>query len=333
MSKKSNPTLIGSFVIGAVLLLVAGVMLFGGSEYFAKRLEYVSYFEEQTKGLRVGSNVLLNGVRIGYVTDISLIMDSGDYETLTRVTMELLPENLIVVGEGDVDPDQVNPREHDEMIKNAGVRAQLETESIVTGQLVVKLTMRPGSKVVMHGEPGGLPEIPTITSDAAAVINAVHDFAARLSDNFDVDELGQRINSILAGIDDLAQSEDLRNILSGVDDLVNSDATQGLSGDLSTTLQEFRATAESITKLSDDADVQLADLATDLKPALARLGDILDEAHGTLAAAKEHMRGETVQSYQLNKTLHELEGAARAIRDFFDYLERHPESLIKGKNK
>ena len=64
MSKKSNPAVIGAFVVGAVTLLVAGVALFGGGELFKKRFNYVAYFEEQTKGLRVGSNVILNGVRI-----------------------------------------------------------------------------------------------------------------------------------------------------------------------------------------------------------------------------------------------------------------------------
>ena len=75
MSKKANPTVIGGFVVGAVLLFAAGVALFGGSELFAKRFIYVAYFEEQTKGLRVGSNVVLNGVRIGYVSEIALLID------------------------------------------------------------------------------------------------------------------------------------------------------------------------------------------------------------------------------------------------------------------
>jgi paraquat-inducible protein B len=51
MSKKSNPVMIGGFVVGAVVLLATGVALFGGSELFAKRYNYVAYFEEQTKGV------------------------------------------------------------------------------------------------------------------------------------------------------------------------------------------------------------------------------------------------------------------------------------------
>ena len=80
-----------------------------------------------------------------------------------------------------------------------------------------------------------------------------------------------------------------------------------------------------------NADGQIEVLAADLKPVVSRLVSVVTEAEQTLAAAKEQMRGESVQMYQLEATLNELEGAATAIRQFFDYLERHPEALLSGK--
>ena len=100
MSKKSNATVIGGFVIGAVALLATGVALFGGSELFVERQKYVSYFDEPTKGLREGANVLMNGVRIGYVSDIALLVDTATLNTLTRVTMEILPDTFIQTVDG-----------------------------------------------------------------------------------------------------------------------------------------------------------------------------------------------------------------------------------------
>ncbi len=64
MSKKSNPTVIGGFVVGAVLLLAVGVALFGGAELLAKRTIYFAYFGDDTQGLRVGSKVVMNCVHI-----------------------------------------------------------------------------------------------------------------------------------------------------------------------------------------------------------------------------------------------------------------------------
>jgi paraquat-inducible protein B len=166
MSKKSNPVMIGGFVVGAVVLLATGVALFGGSELFAKRYNYVAYFEEQTKGLRVGSNVILNGVRIGYVSEIALLIDETKFETMTRVTLEILPDTYIPISGGvPIDEDLREAIPHGSLIRDAGLRAQLEIESFVTGQLLVRLDMRPETPIEMSGIHSEHPEIPTIRSD------------------------------------------------------------------------------------------------------------------------------------------------------------------------
>jgi paraquat-inducible protein B len=64
---------------------------------------------------------------------------------------------------------------------------------------------------------------------------------------------------------------------------------------------------------------------------LERLGETLLAAESTLNAARLQLRGDSEQVYQLQSTLKEVEGAAAAMREFFDYLERNPEALIQGK--
>ncbi len=103
MSKKSNPTVIGAFVVGAVLLLAIGATLFGGAELLAKRTIFVAYFTEDTQGLRVGSNVMMNGVHIGFVSNMALLVDADDFESKTEVTIEILPESFTVT-KGGVHP-------------------------------------------------------------------------------------------------------------------------------------------------------------------------------------------------------------------------------------
>ncbi len=100
MSKPSNPTLIGSFVLGAIALLVVAVLLFGGAALFASKRTLVSYFPGSVQGLREGSSVVLNGVRIGYVKDIRLqgeLKPGNAMEMLVQVTMEILPEQFRAV--------------------------------------------------------------------------------------------------------------------------------------------------------------------------------------------------------------------------------------------
>lgn len=333
MSKQSNPTLIGAFVVGAVALIAVAVALLGGSQYFAKRLEYVAYFDESTKGLRVGSNVILNGVRVGYVSDIILLVDQSSYQTLTQVTLEILPEDLVMTDFGEVihTASRRAPIGHDDMVKDAGLRAQLETESFVTGQLVVKLDMRPETQAIYRGVHPPHPEIPTIPSNVQAVLAKIRAWFEKVGKEIDLEGIADRVTNILKGLDELANSEDLRDTLAGVNELVNDESTQELAASLDATLKQLRATSAEATTMLRNTDGHIGDLAADLRPLLADFSRTMESAEQTLEAATEQLRGESVQMYQLQATLEEVESAARALREFFDYLERNPEALLSGK--
>lgn len=332
MSKKSSPALIGAFVVGAVLLLAAGVALFGGSELFKKRYNYVAYFEEQTKGLRVGSNVILNGVRVGYVSEIALLIDEERYETLTRVTLEILPDTYIPVRDGvRVAGDLRDAIPHDELIQKAGLRAQLEIESFITGQLLVRLDLRPDTPIRMTGIRSDHPEIPTIRSDIQELLARMQRWLANIRDNVDVNALAEGVTSALNGIAALTNSPDLHETLAGLNEFMNDDDFQALSATLNRTLDDIADAATEATSLFSSADEEIAGIVTDLQPVLERLGDTLEVAEATLNAARLQLSGDSEQAYQLQSTLKEVEGAAAALREFFDYLERNPEALIQGK--
>jgi paraquat-inducible protein B len=332
MSKKSSPAVIGAFVVGAVSLLALGVALFGGGELFKKRLNYVAYFEEQTKGLRVGSNVILNGVRVGYVSEIALLIDETKYETLTRVTLEILPDTYIPVRDGvPIAEDLRDVIPHDELIQQAGLRAQLEIESFVTGQLLVRLDLRPDTPIGLTGIESDYPEIPTIRSDIQELLARMQRWLANIRDNVDVDALAEGVTNALNGIAALTNSPDLHDSLAGLSELVNDEDVQNLGASLRQALDEVGNAASEATELFRNADSEIEDVAADLQPVLERLGETLLAAESTLNAARLQLRGDSEQIYQLQSTLKEVEGAAAALREFFDYLERNPEALIQGK--
>ena len=332
MSKKSNPAMIGAFVVGAVALLAAGVALFGGSELFKERVNYVAYFEEQTKGLRVGSNVILNGVRVGYVSEIALLIDEERYETLTRVTLEILPDTYIPVRDGiPVARDLRDVIPHEELINKAGMRAQLEIESFVTGQLLVRLDLRPDTPVSMAGVESEYPEIPTIRSDIQELLARMQRWLANIRDNVDVDALAEGVTNALNGIAALTNSPDLHESLAGLNEFMNSADVQGLGSSLRRALEDISAAAAEASALFRNANDDIGIVVADLQPVLEGLGETLKSAEATLDAARLQLRGDSEQVYQLQSTLREVEGAAAALREFFDYLERNPEALIRGK--
>ncbi len=334
MSKKSNPAMIGGFVVGAAALLVAGVTLFGGSELFSKRYNYVAYFEEQTKGLREGSNVVLNGVRIGYVSEIALLIDETRFETMTRVTLEILPDTYIPISGGiPIDEDLREAIPHETLIRDAGLRAQLEIESFVTGQLMVRLDMRPDTPIEMAGIESKYPEIPTIPSDIQELLARMQRWLSNIRDDIDIDALAEGVTNALTGFAALTTSPDLHETLSGLNSIINDADTQALSASLKSLLDELSVAVTDASELFVRADTGIDALESDVLPVLQQLGDTLEAAERTLQIAQLQLRGDSEQVYQLQSTLKEVEYAATALREFFDYLERNPESLIRGKRE
>jgi paraquat-inducible protein B len=327
MSKTSNPTLIGTFVVGAAVLLAVSVAIFGGSELLAKRQIYVAYFTENTQGLRAGSNVVLNGVRIGHVSAVALIVDAKTFSAETEVTIEILRDSFIVTDRGEVGSLGLDET-YETIIVDAGLRAALQVESFITGQLLVELDFRPETEPVLRGgDDPPYPEIPTIQSQTQEMLAKVQTLIGDFGEAFDIKKIGEQIENTLEGLSELTNSEDVRESLAGINSIINRNETQELTASLQATLKDLRSAASGASALLKNGDAKLESL----QPAIDKLVVTLDEAQATLAAAKLALQGESTQVYQLGSTLREVEAAARALREFLDYLEQNPESLLRGK--
>jgi paraquat-inducible protein B len=333
MSRQANPTVIGAFVVGAVILAAVAFAIFGGAQIFAQKNRFVALFDEPTNGLRVGANVLLNGVRIGYVSDIDLIIDEVNFETDTQVTLEILPEDIMTKSGQTITAEFAPGIDHALLVEEAGLRATLAVESFVTGQLRVELQLRPDTIPIMRAVDPPYPEIPTITSNIQELINKVQSWFADIRENVNLKELSDRLTDGLRGLDELIRSEDLRQALAGLNHLINDPDTQQLAASLQKTLIELRAASETASELFRNTDEGVELLLADIKPVLDDLDQTLIEAQQTLAVAKTQLRGDSEQAYKLGNTLDELERAAASVAEFFDYLERHPEALLRGKSE
>lgn len=333
MSRRSNPTVIGAFVVGAVILIAGGFAIFGGAQVFAEKNRFVALFDEPTNGLRVGANVLLNGVRIGYVSDIDLLIDQDDFESVTQVTLEILPDDFVIVKDGKPVGDDDSEIDHDVLVGEAGLRATLEVESFVTGQLRVELLFRPDTIPIRRAVDPPYPEIPTIRSNIQELLNKVQSWFTDIQENVDFGALSQRLEDLLDGIDQLVRSEDLRRSLAGISRIVNSRETQQLSESLLTALEELEDASEKAGAFFENADEGVEVLVSDLLPVVETLDIAVTEAKQLFALARTQLRGESDQFYRLGSALDELERASRSVREFFDYLERNPEALLRGKSE
>ena len=207
-------------------------------------------------------------------------------------------------------------------------------------------------------------------SNISEILTRLQDWVTEVQENVDIGELSRNINSVLSGIDELVHSKDLQDALAGINQFVNDDQTQELAGELQSALAQVRLAAEDARTLFRNAEESVDSLAVDMNEIQERLdttlaGEILDhdivirlngkikkrkkklskqqygtshtvslaEAENTLAAARQRLRGDSEQLYRLSATLDEIEKAARAMRQFFDYIERNPEALLRGKSE
>jgi paraquat-inducible protein B len=335
MSKPSNPTLIGAFVVGAVALLVAAVLLFGGAELFAAKRILVSYFPDSVKGLREGSNVVLNGVPIGYVKSIRLtgeVRPNDSINMLVEVTMEVLPEHYELFTNGATPGDEVRARLSPNEFVKAGIRAQLATDSFVTGQLLVELVFEPDIPAVFRATRKGPAEIPTIPSDVQQVVERVQDFFAKISKDVDVEQFSKNVQGIVSGLNELANSADLRKSLAGASRLTNDDIPR-LTSSIEKSLDDLRGATNDARSLVQHVDKRLDPLMADLVPAVARLDGTLKGAEQVLNLVARNLREDSELALEVRSTLQDLQAASDAATVLLEYLDEHPEALLRGKKE
>src|SRR4029453_19071349 len=159
MGSKINPTMIGAFVVSAIVLMVAGVLLFSGGKFFTEKVPFVLFFDSTVEGLNVGAPVIFRGVQVGQVTEISALADPQTFDVRIRVKVEIMRGVVKVVGA----EDQLfgdSPQEVEGLIRK-GARTTLRMQSFVTGVLYVAIDFFPDTPIRLLGLDPTLPELPT----------------------------------------------------------------------------------------------------------------------------------------------------------------------------
>ena len=322
MSKQASPTLIGSFALGGAALLIVFVLIIAGDSFFSKHDRYVIVFNGSINGLTTGSNVMFRGVPIGFVADIEVVADYSDMTFSVPVYVDINSETIRGTGLSEIgDADSVL-----QALIDRGLRASLSTESFITGKLLVELDFYPDTEARYRQSEGDFPEIPSIESGIQAVLTSAEEFLARLQQSVNVEDLMNKVESAITGIDQLANSQDLRDGLSGMNQLFTSNETQQLTGELNATLDSLRKTMNS-------ADTTLTGLNENIGGLAGNLNAVLERAEEVLRLAEKGISDNSDLTYRVNTALHEVENAARSIRNLTEYLEQNPSAIIRGKSE
>jgi len=320
MSKQANKTMIGAFVVGAVALVVAGVLAFGSGKFLKERHPFVLFFEGSVRGLDVGASVDFRGVKIGRVTDIVLRSDPAKMSLEIPVYIEIEPERFTRIGEVKRDPE-----ESMRLLIDKGLRAQLEMQSLVTGKLMVELDFHPDKPARLHEIDPDYIEIPTISSDLAELAQRI--------EKAPIEEILEKLHSAVSGIEKVVNSPEIMQSVRSLNDALEDveKLVENIDSHVDPLATAAEETVRDTQKLVRHVDGRVGRLSASAEGAIKAAAVAIEQAEDTLKSVENSAGDDSSLYYELNKTLGELSGAARSIRLLADYLNQHPESLLRGK--
>ena len=269
----------------------------GESAIITKR-PFIALFDGSLRGLNIGAPVELRGIRVGTVTDIRSEIDRESMEIRLPVFFHIEPERVKATSESDdivVESTAQAYKNIDAMVRR-GMRAQLMTGSLLTGQLYVDLDFHPDLPVQGLNYKRKYPVIPTVPTTMDEFRTTAHSLLRKLR-NLPLDKIAHEI---------LETTE-------GANQLVNSPEAQEA-------MQSLNAALGNVEKLTEGMDKRVNRLQYSVEKTLLKARQALELADPNSPAAEN-----------LNSALKELAAAARSIRVLADYLEQHPEALVKGK--
>ena len=322
MGKRINPAMVGAFVLGALGLILVAIVAFGSGNLFRKTHEFVIYFGGAgINGLRVGALVKFKGVEIGEVKRIRLRLDQQVNRDNNKLTAEVRIPVIIeldqekIVSHGGTSIDLSDPHTIPNLIRE-GLRAQLGSDSFVTGLLYVALDIEPNTPIQMIAPQGSplqeIPAIPTTLEQAQAV--AVRIFE-RL-DKVDFDAVFTQMTGMLDSIRQITTSPGLREALN------NSEKTrEQLDRALAGAQQTLNTMNRQVPPLSNS--LQKTSLSADAAAKQARL---------TLSTVQTTIEPNSPINYQALQTLQDVSAAAHSIKELADYLQRNPSAIIRGRD-
>jgi paraquat-inducible protein B len=318
--KAANPKLIGFFVVGAAFLVVSALVLFSSQDLFTPKRKFVAYFQQSVTGLNIGAPVRFRGIPVGEVINIDGVYDPQTGNMIPRVILEFRPETLenasVEEGEYTLFP----------LLLENGLRASLKSASLLTGQLYVAMDFHPGTPVrSLSRSKEEYPEMPTIDSGFDEAL-------AKLSD-LPIEEVLSRAGAALAAAQSVLEDPNIGSSLEALTIFLKDadesvvDLRHFMRSDVGATLAEVNktlaSTRESVSSLSTRATEET----------LPKFDLAMEQMAQTLALARQRLGRDDPLNHELLDALREAGAAARSMRALADYLEEHPEALLKGKNE
>lgn len=241
-------------------------------------IEIRMMFGQSTRGLTPGSPVDFRGITLGVVKSIQIDYDANKKNFYTNVDAEMYPQRMGPAYTTLLKTQQqlgLGPEDMVALLVSHGLRAQMRTGNLLTGQSYISLDVIPTAKPVKFDADARPLIIPTAPGNLEEVQAQIQNIVRKL-DAVPFDKIGNNLHETLVS-------------------------------------------ANGVFKQLDK----------DLAPQAKKM---LEEAQHTLQSLDQNLASPDAPLQQnAGRTLEQVDAAARSLRGLADYLEKHPESLLRGK--
>jgi paraquat-inducible protein B len=267
--------------------------------FYGTGLACVSYYRSPVNGLDVGSAVNLFGKRVGTVTSVDIARTPAG-ELGARVAYVLEPGRAASDTErGALTSEGLERLVHERM------RVVLQASSLLLEKKELALEYSPGAAPASLEHEGESLVLPAEARDFKQIVSTLSDIASKI-DALPFETIGEHANRALASIDHAVGGPELAHALKSADDALRQ-----------------------VGEVAEEAKADLGPALGRLPAISAKLEQAADEVQATFGPAG--YGSDSSAQRELARTLDEVGSAARSVRLFADFLNRHPEALISGR--
>jgi paraquat-inducible protein B len=315
-----RPRLVGLFVIGAALLLLAGMLAMSSGGLFTQWRTWAVFLPGAVSGLKEGSPVTMRGVQIGEVKEVQLFFTGRGHEVgvmvvihVRRGSIKTLDGVARVAALSDVEVVKQQVAE--------GLRAEVKSSSPIAGQKSVELDFHPERKARFSGLQLPYPEVPTAPTGMELLNEKIDETLKKISE-MPIEELATQLRQTLLSAQTLLDSGDTRGAIANLRiALASADHT----------LKRADQTMGGVDKTMDNVNQLVSSTQTTINTANESMKSAVDNMNRTLSTVDRNVERTAATQLEAAQTLDEMRELMKSLRFLVDTLQQHPESLLQGK--
>jgi paraquat-inducible protein B len=243
------------------------------------------------------------------VISIDIIADPSKLQADIPVIIQIELDRIKFRKPGEI----LNPQKDMPLLIKNGFRGRLDLQSLISGKLLIELDFYPGTPLILRNIEKKYIEIPTIPSTPSKL--------ARALDKLDIEAIQTKLESAMDGIGKFANNPDL------------AASVRRLKETLGDARKLVKRVDRQVDPLANEARQTFKDIGTLARNLNGRVGEVATSLEKTLTAARGVIAPDSPLVVELEDTLKKISTMSQSIRELADYLEQHPESLIRGKKK